>query len=354
VEQIFVNASRKYQVAIGSGLLAQAGSLASKVLPACRVLIVTDETVARHYYEPVAASLTACGFGVEKILLHAGEDVRELECAERILNTMANLELTSRDAVLALGSGAVGDVAGFAASVYQRGIAFLAAPTTLRAAVDSSIGGRNGVSLARHERVIGTLWQPKTVLYDLDTVATLSSEQMSDGMAEIIKYAFISDRSFFQQLHDGFDWSDGMSALERVVARCVRVKADYVMRDEAGDGMQRVLEIGKTVAKTAKYCDASLSHGACASIGLSVITRAAERAGLCMPMSGELSRTLQRYQLPDGFDCSQQRFAEAFRCCVGAESETMTLVLPRQIGLVQMVDFTAAKALEFLSGGLQR
>lgn len=353
MEQIFINASRQCQVVIGPELLRQAGSLALKVLPVCRIAIIADSAQVSTSLPLLRESLSSCGYTTETIVLRSGEDAADLKTVSRVLHEMAEHHFGKQDAVFALGGGTADHVAGLAAAVYRRGIALVLVPTTLRAAVDTAIGGKNGVRIPPDGVEIGTVRQPRLVLCDTRTLHELRAERITDGMAEVVRYAFVTDRSFFRQLCDGLNAPDVDTVLERMIARCVRIKGDMVARDEEGGGLQKLLEFGAPVADAIRRCGGGkLSHGECLAAGMAVTARAAERAGLCLPVTAELKKTMENYGLSADCPFGRDEIAGALTAELTRQGGSVTLILPKQIGQMRTDEMTVRAAAELLLNGL--
>ena len=201
MKKITVNASSTYEIIIGKDILSSVGEYARTALGnPCRICILSDDNVAPLYLERVKASMCAAGFSAVEFVIPHGESSKSTKNLIELVEFMAENRLSRTDALLALGGGVVGDLGGFAASVYLRGIRFISVPTTLLAAVDSSVGGKTAVDLVAGKNLMGAFYQPSLVLCDCDTLKTLPSEIFSDGCAEVIKYGIINDRAFFDSL----------------------------------------------------------------------------------------------------------------------------------------------------------
>ncbi|MBR2431292.1 MAG: 3-dehydroquinate synthase, partial [Clostridia bacterium] len=203
MKKITINASTEYDVLIGKDLLGKTGELCAEVIKPCKACIVTDDTVASLYLGVVDASMKKFGFDTVKFIFPHGEYSKNTSVLVELLEFLASNELTRSDCLVALGGGVVGDLCGFAAAVYMRGIKFIQIPTTLLAAVDSSVGGKTAVDLKAGKNLAGAFHQPARVICDYSTLDTLPSETFADGCAEVIKYGAICDRSFFDIFEDG-------------------------------------------------------------------------------------------------------------------------------------------------------
>ena len=262
-----VQASGKYNVHIGHGLLARAGELAAQVLSPCRALILTDDNVAPLYADALAASLTGAGFVPEIYVVPHGEGSKSLATLGKLLEHMAERKYTRTDAMFALGGGVVGDLCGFAASIYLRGVPFVQIPTTLLAAVDSSVGGKSGVNFSGVKNILGAFYQPKGVVFDADVLKTLPKRQISAGLAEAIKMALTFDKALFE-LFEKDEISEDL--YETIIFHAVKLKADVVEKDEREGGLRKTLNFGHTfghAVEAAGNLDL-LYHGECVALGM--------------------------------------------------------------------------------------
>ena len=270
------NGGKGYDVVIGSGLLSEAGTRIREVLRAYNVALFTDSSVNALYGDKVEKQLADAGFKTYRYVFPAGEGSKNLSTVASFIDFMAEHHLSRRDAVITLGGGVAGDMGGFAASIYLRGIEFVQIPTSLLAAVDSSVGGKTGVDIDAGKNLVGAFWQPSLVLCDTDTFATLGNDQILDGTAEILKTGAIRDAALFQKATDG----DIMAMAEEIVERCVQIKGEVVDADEKEAGLRKILNFGHTMAHTIeKYSDFGISHGKAVAIGMLMITKAFERMG---------------------------------------------------------------------------
>ncbi len=270
------NGGKGYDVVIGSSLLSEAGARIREVLRAYNVALFTDSSVNALYGDKVEKQLADAGFKTYRYVFPAGEGSKNLSTVASFIDFMAEHHLSRRDAVITLGGGVAGDMGGFAASVYLRGIEFVQIPTSLLAAVDSSVGGKTGVDIDAGKNLVGAFWQPSLVLCDTDTFATLGNDQVLDGTAEILKTGAIRDAALFQKATDG----DIMAMAEEIVEGCVQIKGEVVDADEKEAGLRKILNFGHTMAHAIeKYSDFGISHGKAVAIGMLMITKAFERMG---------------------------------------------------------------------------
>ncbi len=293
-KRIEVKAGKPYSVKIGAGLLDKAGEESKALGLDGKALIVSDDNVAALYIEKVSSSLKEAGFEVFSFVIPHGEASKSAENLIAILEFAAENAFSRTDTFFALGGGVVGDLCGFAAAVYMRGTNFVQLPTTLLAAVDSSVGGKTAIDLTAGKNLAGAFYQPKLVLCDTDTFDTLPDEEFSNGMAEVIKYGMFCDSEFLEIL------TENNTDIESIIARCVEIKARVVEADEFDKSERMFLNFGHTVAHAVeKLSNYTVSHGSAVAIGMAVITKAAVSLGRCESNVLEiLIELLKKYNLP--------------------------------------------------------
>ena len=321
---IHVTASRDYDVLVQPGLLDDAGAQIARVLGTGRTAaIVAGETVAGLYAGRLAASLTRAGFRAVTFTYPGGEHCKTLATYAALLDFLAAHRLSRSDLIVALGGGVTGDLAGFAAATYQRGIPFVQVPTTLLAAVDSSVGGKTAVNLASGKNQVGCFYQPSLVLCDPDTLRTLPPEEYRNGCAEVIKYAVLRSEPFFDALR-----AEPVSAqVEHVIATCVGMKRDLVAADEFDRAIRQLLNLGHTAGHAIETLSGyRISHGHAVAIGLAIMARA-----FCRD-AAEIEAALIKLGLPTRTEFSPEQLAQAALADKKRAGERITLVIPRAIG----------------------
>ncbi|SFP91796.1 3-dehydroquinate synthase [Oscillibacter sp. PC13] len=351
IQTIPIRTTPAYEVAIGPGLLGQCGPRLKGLLPLCQVAVITDSTVAPLYLNTVSDSLRSAGFAVSTHVFPAGEAHKSLSTLSDLLESLAAAHLTRGDCVAALGGGVTGDMAGFAAAVYLRGIRCVQLPTTLLSAVDSSVGGKTAIDLTAGKNLAGAFLQPAAVLCDTDCLQSLPADMVADGAAEAIKTGVLSDEGLFSLFED-----DALaSAPAEVIARCVRYKAGVVERDEREQGERKLLNLGHTVGHAIEKCsNYAIPHGHAVAAGLAVIARAAERLGWTeAPIASRVSACLLANGLPTGTAYSAAALAEAALADKKRSGNTITLVIPRKIGLCSLKKVPVAELLPIISAGLE-
>jgi len=350
MELVKVSASREYDVIIGAGILADAGGYIEKALGGRpRLAVITDDKVNSLHGEALERALS--GFDTVKFVFRNGEASKNIRVYGEILEFLAENNITRTDAVVAFGGGVVGDMAGFAASTFLRGIRFVQIPTTLLAMVDSSVGGKTAIDLSAGKNLCGTFWQPSLVICDHCLLRTLEEETFSDGMAEVIKYGVIRDRELFQRLLCGGVREDP----EAVIARCVSIKRDIVNEDERDTGVRALLNFGHTAAHgIEKLSDYKITHGRAVGAGMVIAARGASEMGLCSPdVAEDIVRAVRLYGLTDFCEFSAEGLAGVSLSDKKRAGGTITLVLPERIGSCILKKIPVEELCAFYISGLK-
>lgn len=323
---VTVNASVTYDVVIGPGLLDRAGQLAAERMKPCRAMIISDSTVDRLYGDRCAKSFESAGFPTERFVFPAGEAHKNIATLSEILECMAEKRITRSDIVVALGGGVVGDMAGFAAAIFNRGMRFIQIPTTLLAAVDSSVGGKTAIDLKAGKNLAGAFHQPSLVVTDADIIRDLPADQLSCGAAEVIKYGVLSDGRLFEIMEKG-DWLDD---IEEIIERSVSDKRDVVAEDEFDTGARQFLNLGHTFGHAIEKCsELSILHGQGVAIGM---VMAATVSGMDEPSVRRLAACIRANGLPTKCGYSPAALADAALSDKKRTGGSITLVLPLEIG----------------------
>lgn len=330
IQTISIHTAPPYAVTIGPGLLADCGPRLREILGVCQVAIISDCNVAALYLASVAESLRRAGFLVTTLTIPAGESHKNLETLSAILEFLATERLTRSDCVVALGGGVTGDMAGFAAGCYLRGIRCVQLPTTLLAAVDSSVGGKTAIDLQAGKNLAGVFLQPTAVLCDTDCFATLTPTVLADGGAEAIKTGVLCDETLFSL----FETGEFVPRLPEIIARCVAYKGGVVERDEREQGERRLLNLGHTAGHAVELLSGyTVPHGHAVAIGLCLIARAAETLDWCeSPCAARITDCLAACHLPVDTDFFAQELAEAALADKKRSGGDITLVVPLKIG----------------------
>jgi 3-dehydroquinate synthase len=278
--------ARAYEVRVGAGLIDSAGEAMAPLLKRRRTAVVSDETVWALHGARLVAALERARVTALPIVVAPGEQAKSFEGLAGVTDRLLALELDRGDVITAFGGGVVGDLAGFAAAIYKRGIDFVQIPTTLLAQVDSSVGGKTAIDTARGKNLVGAFHQPRLVLADLDVLASLPDREMRAGYAEVIKYGLLGDFGFFEwlEVNGAAVLSREPAALAQAVARSVAMKADIVAADETEQGRRALLNLGHTFGHALEAetgYGAALLHGEAVAAGMALAFRFSARQGLC-------------------------------------------------------------------------
>lgn len=294
-------------------------------------MVISDSNVFPLYGETVMDSLQQAGYEACSCVFPAGEQSKLLSTVETFFRALGENGFTRSDFIVALGGGVTGDMAGFAAATFLRGIDFVQIPTTLLAQVDSSVGGKTGVDLPFGKNLVGAFHQPRLVLIDPDTLSTLPPHFFADGMGEVIKYGCIRRPALFKYLME----EDAREHLEEVIYECVDCKRQVVEADALDKGERMILNFGHTLGHALEKLHgfSGLSHGEAVGIGMVLISKAAERAGLTAPGTSEKIVTLlERYNLPTATDRNMDELAKATALDKKSAGKNLRLILLHEIG----------------------
>lgn len=352
-----------YDIHIGRGLLARLSELVMKHCPAAAYAVLSDSHVGKLYGQPVTAALCAAGARAELLTFPAGEWNKTRETWATLSDRLLSHHFGRDAAVIALGGGVVGDVAGFVAATFLRGVPYVQVPTSLLAMIDSSIGGKTGVDVPAGKNLLGAFHQPKLVIADLEVLATLPPPQRAAGMAEAVKHGVIADAEYFALLereHEGIARGD-LDLLERVVARSVEIKAQVVARDEREAGVRAILNFGHTVGHAieavAKF---EASHGEAVAIGMVIEARLGESLGVTAAGTAQrVARALENYGLPLELpgEAAPHELIEAMRHDKKARAGAVRFSLLENVGAMYRdaagtftVEVAEARILEALGG----
>jgi 3-dehydroquinate synthase len=297
---------RSYDILIGAGLLARSGGEIAVRLGKVRAIVVCDENVARHHLAALKAGLAAGGIESVEIVLPAGEATKNFDALRQVVDATLGARLERGDAVIALGGGVIGDLAGFVSGIVRRGMKFVQIPTSLLAQVDSSVGGKTGINTGQGKNLVGVFHQPRLVLADTGTLDTLPEREFRAGYAEVAKYGLIDRPDFFAFLEKkrGEIFAGGAARIEAIAESC-RAKADVVARDEFETGDRALLNLGHTFGHALEaatgYDGARLVHGEGVAIGMALAHRFSNRLNLCgMEDVERVERHLAEAGLPIG------------------------------------------------------
>lgn len=337
--------SQAYKVKIGKGLLENLAQEVSSVTRATTFCVVSDSNVFALYGSAICDRLAEAGLRCISFVFPAGEQNKCARTWLELLEFLAQNQVTRSDCLIALGGGVVGDLTGFAAASYLRGIDYIQIPTTLLAAVDSSVGGKTAIDLEAGKNLAGAFWQPRLVLCDTDTLRTLPEDIFRDGCAEVIKYGILYDRELFDHLSD-----KGMAFdRESVIARCLEWKRDVVVRDEFDRGARQKLNLGHTLGHGIEaHSDFTISHGKAVAIGMAMIARA-----LCdTETETAVIQILKQFQLPTRAACSADDILEYALSDKKRAGGTVNLIVPRQIGYCDILPTPVENLLTVIKAGM--
>ena len=350
MKTVSISASRPYDIVIGSSLLADIGDHVLSLGSVSKICIVSDSNVFPLYGNDMVRRLSAAGFDCCSYVFAAGEEHKNAETYLGLLNHLATYRLTRSDMIIALGGGVVGDLAGFAAATYLRGIRYIQIPTSLLAAVDSSVGGKTAIDLAAGKNLAGAFWQPSLVLCDTDCLSTLPDSVFRDGCGEVIKYAVLFDPELFTHLQQhglnfDRDW---------VIERCVKWKRDVVAQDEFDTGVRMLLNLGHTLGHAVEsISNYQISHGNAVSIGMATISCACAKRDICSEETRDrILSLLQKFGLPcsAGYSAAELYAAACSdKKCSGA---AINLIVPRAIGTCSIHPIPIGDFQSFIEAGL--
>ena len=334
MQTITVLASKRYDIIIGENILSQVGKLTAERIAGRKAAIISDTNVWPIYGTLVTESFHAASFQVDHYLIQAGEESKNLSTYAQILDFLVQKKISREDVIVALGGGVVGDLTGFAAATYLRGVAYIQLPTSLLAMVDSSVGGKTAINLPGGKNLAGAFYQPSMVLCDVKTLDTLPEENFREGCAEVIKTAILYDEALFDHLmqHNlAFDRNS-------VIGRCIELKSQVIMQDEFDIGKRKFLNLGHTFGHAIEYLhNFQISHGNAVAIGIALAVKTAHHIGMCSTDTvDKILQILREFDLPVTVDYS------AFELCSAAVSDKkrsgdkVDLILPAAIGNCQI------------------
>ena len=328
---INVNASRSYDIEIGRGLLEEIGKNILAIKDKCNVCIVSDDIVYSIYGEVVLNSLNKAGYNTSVFTIEHGEKSKNLNTFGEIHEYLASQNFKRNDLIVALGGGVVGDLAGFVASTYMRGIDFVQVPTSLLAMIDSSVGGKTAIDLPNGKNLVGSFYQPIKVIIDLKTLDTLPCTEYKNGMGEGIKYAMLMDNELESIVTDGVTCS---SNVDRFVELCIKYKKYIVEEDEKESNLRRLLNLGHTFAHAIeKLSDYTIPHGIAVAQGLKIISEISIKQGKLAPCAyDKLLMLLDRYDIHLNVDYTLKDMLEVIKLDKKAEADSINVVMPYAFG----------------------
>ena len=344
MKQIQINTAAPYTVSIGSGVLSTIGDVIRQLTKAEKVAIVSDETVWNLHGSKLLQALTFCESTYCVFLISPGEQSKNLSVYGDLMNALAQNGLSRTDCILAFGGGVVGDLAGFAAATYLRGIPYIQIPTTLLAMVDSSVGGKTAIDLPTGKNLIGVFYQPTAVLCDIDLLTTLPADHFRNGCAEVIKYGVLYDEELFIHLEQ-----TGRSfCQEAVIARCVELKRNAVEQDTFDRGCRMLLNLGHTIGHAIEQCsNYTIPHGQAISAGMAIVSRASN-----CPDSNRICSLLAKFDLPCSCSYSANTLAQIAFSDKKRTGGSIYLILPHRIGNCSVTSIPVKDLPTFIEEGL--
>jgi len=347
---ISVTASKNYDVIIGKKLMCDAGAYISQCISPCAAAIISDSNVWPLYGESVMNSLQKAGFRTCAYIFPAGEESKNPQTYLSILNFLADNHITRSDALVALGGGVVGDITGFAAATYLRGIPYVQIPTSLLAMVDSSVGGKTAIDLPSGKNLVGAFYQPVLVLCDIAALETLPDDILRDGCAEVIKYGILFDEKLFDHLL----LRGLLFTREDVISRCVALKRDVVAQDEFDTGARQRLNLGHTIGHGIEAgSQFNVSHGKAVAIGTAIAAKAAAAHGICTEeTSSRIIQVLSTFGLPTSTELKANELHTYALSDKKRFGGMINLIVPERIGSCLIHPININDLEEFLATGL--
>lgn len=350
MKTIHIDASDCYDVLVDQNIIDDAGKYISQVCKTGKAAIISDSNVFPHYGETVQKSLIESGYEVYTYIFPAGEASKNGQTYLNILNFLAENTFTRSDVLVALGGGVVGDITGFVAATFLRGIAFVQIPTSLLAMVDSSVGGKTAIDLPAGKNLCGAFYQPKLVLCDLQTLNTLPEQIFCDGCAEVIKYGVLYDTELFHHLSEnGLQFDRNY-----VVTQCIALKRDVVKADEFDHGVRQMLNLGHTIGHGIEaQSNFEISHGQAVASGMAIVAKAASSSGICSSHVYDcICRTLQRFHLPTTTTYSAEDLYHSALSDKKRSGGTVNLIVPMEIGNCRILKTDVEDLKSFIKAGL--
>lgn len=343
-------AERSYDIIFGDGILPRFGSFCRALALGENVMIITSSVIGNFYLEPLRRSLVDSGYNVHVCILPDGEEQKNSDTLHHVYDELLSAHLDRGAFIVALGGGVVGDISGFAAATYLRGIPFLQVPTTLLAQVDSSVGGKTGINLQKGKNLIGAFYQPRLVFIDLATLDTLPDREYLSGLAEVVKYGVVADADFFNYIYDNsarvlIRDKESLLALEK---RSCAIKASVVARDERESGLRAVLNFGHTIGHAIESLSGykKYLHGEAVAIGMAQAARISEAMGHSAKADTDrIIRLLEMLHLPVELPYySQENYLKAILRDKKVKDGSITFVLNKGIGNFSLVKISDLKA----------
>ena len=345
MKKLLINlGDNSYNIEIEKGLIKNVGNKIKELFNCNKVFILTDKNVDKYYGDIVEKSLEEAGFETSKYVIIPGEESKSFHSLLPIYNKLLDFRLTRKDLIITLGGGVVGDLGGFIASTFLRGVPFVQIPTSLLSQVDSSVGGKVGVDLERGKNLVGSFYQPKLVLIDPYVLNTLEEKFFKDGMGEVIKYGFIKDFELYKLLNSLNSREEVMENIEHIIYTCCNIKREIVERDEKDLGERMILNFGHTLghAIEKKYGFKEFTHGEAVGIGMYLITKLSEEKGLVLNNYSEsVKEILVRHGLPFNIDLGDKdEIIETISLDKKNMGSVLKVVIMKEIGNAEVYNTT--------------
>lgn len=342
MKRIAVKTEKSYDILIGEDIFSTLGKECEKIFDSKKVLVLTDENVGDLYLKKACETLSASGFSVEKYIIESGEKSKNIDTVIKIVDYLSEKSFNRTNGIIVLGGGVVGDIAGFVASIYMRGIKYVNVPTSLLSQVDSSIGGKTGVDTKYGKNLIGTFCSPCLVFTDTKLLETLPENEYESGLGEVLKYAILDDEMF--------DLIKNKSGIERIVEKCVEIKKDIVEKDEKDLGIRGILNLGHTLAHAIeKDSDYKISHGIAVATGIYHILMSSLKKGYIDRENYDKAMSLfSVLEIKPVLGIEKERLLSFVFNDKKSFDGGIELIVPRKIGKVERVKMTKEEAEEFI------
>ena len=325
---------RSYPIIIEDNLLDRIDEEIQKVFKGNKVFILTDENVNKFYGDRISSKLLEAGYDVRSLALPAGEETKSFFTLPEVYNALLDFNLTRSDLIITLGGGVIGDLGGFVASTYLRGVSFVQIPTSLLAQVDSSVGGKVAVDLEKGKNLVGSFYHPKLVLIDPLLLKTLEKRFLIDGMAEVIKYGCIKDNTLFEYLNDT-EVIEVINNIGTIIHRCCDIKREVVEKDEKDTGERMLLNFGHTIGHAIEqyYNYSKYTHGEAVAIGMYNISLISEERGITEEgTSKKIKNILEKYNLPYDMDIDIENILDTMNLDKKKLGKKLNVILLKKIG----------------------
>lgn len=324
-----------YEIVIQKGIINTLAHEIKNLFKGKKIFIITDKNVDKFYGNLVLRNLTNSGYDVKKMVLKPGEETKNFLTLPLVYDELLNFRFTRSDLIITLGGGVIGDLGGFIASTYLRGVAFVQCPTTLLAQVDSSVGGKVGVDLDKGKNLVGSFYHPKKVVIDPEVLNTLSDRVFNDGMAEVIKYGCIKDKDFFGNLINYSNKKEVVHNIEYIIHNCCKIKKEIVEKDEKDMGERMLLNFGHTIGHAIEqyFNYTKYTHGEAVAIGMYEITKLSEELGITKVGTKDIIKDiLIKYELPYELTIDINELIETMKLDKKNLKNNINLIFLKEIG----------------------